>query len=61
MSDAVRWLAFELRRARGALMEIVAMLDDLGEKPEMTRMRFVANRALSLYQEVSVPEAKSLK
>jgi hypothetical protein len=46
----VRWLAFELRRARDALTELVALIDDLDETPLRTRMRFIANGALNLYE-----------
>jgi hypothetical protein len=52
ISEAVRWLAFELRRARGALTEIITVSEELEETPERARLRFVANRALSLYVEV---------
>ena len=56
VAEAVRWLAFELRRARGALTEIITVSDELQETPERARLRFVANRALSLY--VEVPSAE---
>ena len=46
----LRWLTFELRRARDALTELVALIDDLDESPVRTRMRFVANGALNLYE-----------
>ena len=46
----VRWLVFELRRARDALTELLALADDLGETPIRTRMMFIANGALDLYQ-----------
>ena len=46
----VRWLVFELRRARDALTELLALADDLDETPIRTRMMFIANGALDLYQ-----------
>ena len=46
----VRWLVFELRRARDALTELLALADDLDETPARTRMMFIANGALDLYQ-----------
>jgi hypothetical protein len=52
IAEAVRWLAFELRRARDALTEVITVSDELPETPERARLRFVANRALSLYAEV---------
>jgi hypothetical protein len=52
--QAVRWLAFELRRAREALTEILALSEDLPDVQERSRLRFVANDALKLY-DVSPP------
>jgi hypothetical protein len=52
-----RWLAFEVRRARGALTELIAIIDDLDDTPVRTRMLFVANEALHLYQPVRVRPA----
>ena len=48
----VRWLAFEVRRARDALTEIIALIDDLDDTPLRARVLFVANGALDLYQPV---------
>jgi len=56
-AQAVRWLAFELRRARAALTEIIALSDDLPEHPDLSRLRFTANRALELYDEIPSPPA----
>lgn len=53
IAQDVRWLAFEVRRAREALTELVALIDDLDETPLRTRMRFIANGALNLYEPVS--------
>jgi len=50
----VRWLVFELRRARDALTELLALADDLDETPARTRMMFIANGALDLYQATPV-------
>jgi hypothetical protein len=47
--QAVRWLATELRRAREALTEILALSEELPDVQERTRLRFVANGALELY------------
>jgi hypothetical protein len=57
-AKAVKWLAFELRHAREALTELLALSDELDESPARSRMRFVANRALSLY-DVTVVGSKS--
>lgn len=49
----VRWLAFELRRAREALTRIVSRSQDADETDELARdVRHVAIEALSLYQRV---------
>lgn len=49
----VRWLAFELRRARGALVQIVSRSQDADEDDQLARdVRHVAIEALSLYQRV---------
>jgi hypothetical protein len=55
----LRWLAFELRRARDALTELVALIDDLDETPARTRMRFIANGALNLYAPMADKAAAS--
>lgn len=55
-SSDVRWLAFELRRARAALTELLTLLEDLEDNQAATRLRFVANRALGLYQINTVEE-----
>jgi hypothetical protein len=48
----LRWLAFEVRRSRDALTELLALIDDMEESPLRTRLRFVANGALSVYEAV---------
>jgi hypothetical protein len=59
-NDAVgsdlRWLIAELRRARTALTEIAALVDDAGDSEVARRLRFTVNRALELYP-VGNPEA----
>jgi hypothetical protein len=53
----VRWLVFELRRARDALLELLALADDLDETPIRTRMRFIASGALDYYQATAAEPA----
>lgn len=49
----VRWLAFELRRARAALVQIVSRSQDADDSDELAReVRNVAIEALSLYQKL---------
>jgi hypothetical protein len=49
----VRWLAFELRRAREALLRIVSRSQDADEDDQLARdVRHVAVEALALYQRV---------
>jgi hypothetical protein len=48
----VRWLAFELRRAREALLQIVTRSQDADDSDELARnVRMVAIQALSLYRQ----------
>ena len=50
VSSDVRWLLTELRTARNALNEIVALAHDVTDENAIAlRIRFVANRALGLY------------
>ena len=50
----VRWLAFELRRAREALLRIVTRSQDADDDDQLARdVRLVAMEALSLYPKVS--------
>jgi hypothetical protein len=49
-ANDVRWLAFELRRARAALTELLSLAEELGDAGAGPRIRFVANRALGLYE-----------
>jgi hypothetical protein len=48
-SADIRWLIFELRRAREALTDLVSLADDVDDVGLRTRVRFIANRALELY------------
>jgi len=52
----VRWLAFELRRARSALSELQSLAGELEATTVSLRMRFVANRALQIYDLVTEQE-----
>jgi hypothetical protein len=53
IAQDVRWLVFELRRARSALTTLLALAselpDDPATAPATAQMRFVANDALGLY------------
>jgi len=50
----VRWLAFELRRARAALVQIVSRSQDADDDDQLARdVRAVAVDALSLYHRVT--------
>src|SRR5690348_13013715 len=50
LAKDLNWLAFELRRARAALTEIITLANDAEDPVALTRLRFVANRALGLYE-----------
>jgi len=56
MAQDVRWLVFELRRARSALTKLLALTDELDDDPATSQMRFVANEALGLYSVAAEPE-----
>jgi hypothetical protein len=45
----VRWLVFELRRARLALTKLLALTDEVAEDAAAAQMRFILNEALGLY------------
>jgi hypothetical protein len=49
IAQDVRWLAFELRRARLALTKMLALAEELGEDAAAQQLRFIANEALGLY------------
>ena len=52
----VRWLLAELRNARRALNEIIALAHDVDDKDRIAqRIRFVANRALGTYELMTEP------
>ncbi len=46
----IRWLAFEMRRARDALTEILTLADELEDSAAAARIRFVANRTVRMYE-----------
>jgi hypothetical protein len=47
----LRWLLAEMRHARAALTEIIALAHDIADDDAIgQRVRFVANRALGLYE-----------
>jgi hypothetical protein len=50
MAMDVKWLAFELRRARDALTELLTLTDELPDSSVATRLRFIANSALRMYE-----------
>lgn len=51
-AEHVRWALNELRQARGALREIIALAHDTGDDDSIgLRIRFTANRALGLYDQ----------
>lgn len=52
----VRWLLAELRNARAALTEIIALAHDAQDPDAIAvRIRFAANRALGTYDVESAP------
>jgi len=49
--EHVRWLLAELRTARSALTEIIALAHDSEDRDGIAlKIRFLANRALGLYE-----------
>jgi hypothetical protein len=52
----VRWLAFELRRSRAALLQVLALSHELDDgDPLVKRIRFLTNDALGVYEPVPEP------
>ena len=49
IAQDVRWLIFELRRARSALTKVLALATELGDEPPVQQLRFIANEAIGLY------------
>ncbi len=50
VASDVRWLLAELRSARSALNEIIALAHDVSDEDAIAlKIRFIANRALGLY------------
>lgn len=58
----LKWILAEVRQARAALTEIIALAHDVSDSDAIAqRIRFVANRALGLYDvaaQESSPDAK---
>lgn len=51
----VRWLAFELRRARQALVKVMTLTEELdADQAVVQRMRFIVNETLGLYEPAAV-------
>jgi hypothetical protein len=58
--EDVRWLLAELRSARAALTDIIALAHDAEDADGIgVRIRFAANRALGLYETREVPAAST--
>lgn len=56
-AEHARWLLTELRKARGALTEIIALAHDAEDEHAIApRIRYIANRALGLYELRSVDD-----
>ena len=56
-ADDARWLLSELRTARTALTEIIALAHDIQDSEAIAlRIRFAANRALGLYEVGAIDE-----
>ena len=54
--EHARWLLAELRSARAALTEIIALAHDTEDRDAIgLKIRFTANRALGLYDVVPAP------
>jgi hypothetical protein len=50
------WMLTELRQARAALTDVIALAHDIDDSDAIAqRIRFVANKALGLYETVSEP------
>jgi hypothetical protein len=55
----IRWLVSEVRRARAALTDVVALAHELDDQPLASSIRLVANDALGLYEPISQPSRDS--
>lgn len=59
-AEDVTWLLAELRSARAALTEIIALAHDADDADGIgVRIRFAANRALGLYETRAMPATSS--
>ena len=60
-AEHVRWAMNELRQARSALREIIALAHDMGDPDAIgLRIRFTANRALGLYDPTPAPPTEHM-
>lgn len=51
LQEDLRWLIFEARKGRSALIQILAAAQDLDDNDALAkRIRFAANEALGLYE-----------
>ena len=58
-TEDVTWLLAELRAARVALTEIIALAHDADDRDGIgLRIRFAANRALGLYETSAAPSRR---
>lgn len=54
-TEDARWLVSELRHARSALIQIIALAHDIDDGDAIAvRIRFAANKALGLYETAKV-------
>jgi hypothetical protein len=58
IANDIRWLAYELRRARAALTEVLTLSTEIEDPAAVQRLRFVANQALGLYEIKAAPAPK---
>lgn len=59
-ADDARWLVAELRTARAALTEVIALAHDIDDSNAIAqRVRFAANRALGLYDVEVAPRTNT--
>jgi hypothetical protein len=57
-AEDARWLVSELRTARGALTQIIALAHDIDDSDAIAvRIRFAANKALGLYETAKTAES----
>jgi hypothetical protein len=49
IAQDIDWLIFEIRRARSALTNLLALADEVADDATTKQMRFIASEALGLY------------